>query len=959
MALLLLLTLGCNKPGRDWDSFTCDMESLEKEGDATFFKADGQRLAHGETQTDSAARSGKYSSRAQAGKEFGLTWETSDLRPGDQIVAKVWRKSPDNAGTFIADASWGQYKEAVATGVVEGDWVEYILKVHVPTYSGKATLKVYVWNPNPAPAYFDDFSVQRLAEGQSLPEGNVPAQDSIVTLDLEVGSGWDTLERQRDAALNRGLLLAEDQSWVRCTLKEGGKQHPGRLRLKGDWTDHLMGDKWSFRISLDEGEAWRGMTVFSVQNPRTRSYLSEWIFHRWLDKEQVINPLYGFVQVRVNGKDKGLYAYEEHFTPQMARNKGRVKGPIMKYDEEGLWEAQGVSLETDLADFERHVPAYKSSDIVPFGGKSLRKDSTLRREVETAQQLIQQYKTGQRTVWELFDAQKVARYYAVIDVLGAQHAFIWHNQRWYFNPALQKLEPIGFDGFTEAGPLIWIDKPFIGFSRNVRYMAPGYRELMFERFFHDMKFLALYVKALKEFTQPDYLDAFYLSIAPQVGYYEQVIQQEWPGYKFDRRRMFERAETIRQLIAPLQHSSVKAHYQGKTAQGHHYKVFNYHCLPVFLEGIGKKDDGIDETFTGTTFLDAYNNEFPAEYMDVYSPVEGKWIYFKVPGLDSLYRVEVLQWKQPEGITPEQSLFTGLTLQSNDIYQVDEALHRVTFKRGRHTVNRDLLFPAGYQVWFEKGVELDLVNGAKFISKSQVLMFGDSDAPILVTSSDSTAQGFTLLQAEGKSEFHYVAFEGLGSLDYRGWKLDGSVTMYETESLFDHVRIVRSRAEDALCLLRCIFTFNDSYIGQAKEDGLDADFCMGVLNNAAVSRVGKDAMEFSGGNISIARVQIEGAKRRGILAQEEARVTIADGTVTGCETGVSAEDMAKVEVQKLVLGKNERGFTASQTRAEYGPATITVQKCESTGNQLLHVIQTGSRLTLEGKVIEGTVDAPEI
>jgi hypothetical protein len=517
----------------------CDMETIEQEGEAKYFVANGMRLFNGQTQAEGVARSGKYSCLVFDAQEFGVTWQSTDIHPGDVLEAHIWRKSADHAGYLIADGSWGFYKEAALTGKIEGEWEELSVRVRVPTYIKEATFKFYAWNPSAAPVYFDDLAVRHFKAGKEYQSGTLDEKDKIATIDLVIGDkGMSSLQQQRDAAMKAGLLSSKEEGWVKVKILEGKQEFKGKLRLKGDWTDHLMGDKWSYRIQLDKDQAWRRMTTFSVQNPKTRHFLSEWIFHKWLDKEDILTPRYGFIQLKVNGVSKGVYAYEEHFEKQIVEYNNRREGPILKFDEEGLWEAQGVSMDNEVEDFESKIPAYKSSNGLPFGMKAVLKDSAMLRQVEIALKLVEQYKTAQKSVWEVFDAPKVARYFAIIDLMNAQHGLIWHNQRWYYNPVISHLEPIGFDGFTENGPLRWIDKPFIGFSRNIRYMSSGYREMMFERFFHDIKFLELYVAALFKYSDHVYIDAFYNDIEPAIDHYEAILQAEWPGYEFDRKAFF-------------------------------------------------------------------------------------------------------------------------------------------------------------------------------------------------------------------------------------------------------------------------------------------------------------------------------------------------------------------------------------------------------------------------------------
>jgi len=42
--------------------------------------------------------------------------------------------------------------------------------------------------------------------------------------------------------------------------------------------------------------------------------------------EGIVALRYGFIQLRFNDKDLGVYAYEEHFGPELLEHNGRAEG---------------------------------------------------------------------------------------------------------------------------------------------------------------------------------------------------------------------------------------------------------------------------------------------------------------------------------------------------------------------------------------------------------------------------------------------------------------------------------------------------------------------------------------------------------------------------------------------------------------------------------------------------------
>jgi hypothetical protein len=933
----------------------CDMEKVEESKESgKFFKSEGKLFQHGETQTDAIAHSGTYSSETKKGSEYGALWESTDIQTDEVYEISIWRYSPNRRGHLVVDGSWGMYEQGSLSGKADKEgWEELSIKIRIPTNAKDGRIKAYGWNPEDEPVYFDDLSIRLVKKGIKSAPTKIDFPDTLPYLNLIISDkGIDKLTRARDEALLNGVFTAKDESWVNAKMEQGKKQYTGRIRLKGDWTDHLIGDKWSYRIQLDGGQAWNRMVTFSVQNPMTRDFLSEWVLHQWFDREGILTTRYEMIELRINGVTKGLYAYEEHFEKQIAEYNARREGPIMKLDETGLWEVQERMLENDQPIVEEDYPIFKSSPVIPFGEKKALEDSAMTRQVQIAQQLATQYKNGKKTVWELFDAKKVARYYAIIDISKAQHAFIWHNQRWYYNPIISRLEPIGFDGYTTDGPFIWMSKPFIGYARNFRYMAAGYRDQMFERFFQDTAFVKEYVGALYQFTSVEYLDKLLRELEPRIVQMESWIGKEWANYKYNRTFLVESAKKLRLMLVPVEHVSVKAHFQEKKGGQFRYKVFNYHCLPVVLLGVGKKADKMDHPFTEQKLVDPYYENYPAEFQDMYAKKEGKFIFFRVPGIDSLFAAPILQWPNPEGKTPEQKLFEGLKITSNDLYTVDDSLKVVTFKKGKYKTDKDILIPQGYTVNFQSGVEIDFVRNAKFISKSTVLMSGTEEAPIKIFSSDQSANGFTLLQPEKKCEMRYVAFEDLGTLHEDGWNLTGAVSAYEAEILIDHCSFVKNHCEDALNLVRCIFDYRNSYIGYTFGDGFDSDFCHGVLYKANFSHTGNDCIDFSGSTITIFSAYCEFAGDKGISLGEECNAIIESAVVRNSVVGVAAKDLTKVTIKTIDLYDNKTAFTAYQKKPEYGPGTIVVEKYRATGNDQLYVLQKGSTLNLMGELIEG-------
>ena len=148
---------------------------------------------------------------------------------------------------------------------------------------------------------------------------------------------FQRLAYDRQVGLDKSRLF--ENVFVPAEISHNGQVYKIRTRLKGDFQDHFQSpSKWSLRVEIkDKDKSLMGMTRFSLQSPKTRNYLHEWLYHKLLKREDIIALKYDFVKVEINGKDLGIYAIEEHFDKVLIESNNRREGPILKLNEDILW----------------------------------------------------------------------------------------------------------------------------------------------------------------------------------------------------------------------------------------------------------------------------------------------------------------------------------------------------------------------------------------------------------------------------------------------------------------------------------------------------------------------------------------------------------------------------------------------------------------------------------------------
>ena len=118
-------------------------------------------------------------------------------------------------------------------------------------------------------------------------------------------------------------------------IELNGEKIKTNIRLKGDRKIHYENrKKSSYKFNLKKDNAYKNLTSFSIQKPRIRNYIHEWVFHSMAKELNLVSLEYNFVNFKINGENKGLFVIEESFSNTLIEKNNRRAGPIFGLDEE-------------------------------------------------------------------------------------------------------------------------------------------------------------------------------------------------------------------------------------------------------------------------------------------------------------------------------------------------------------------------------------------------------------------------------------------------------------------------------------------------------------------------------------------------------------------------------------------------------------------------------------------------
>jgi hypothetical protein len=369
-------------------------------------------------------------------------------------------------------------------------------------------------------------------------------ENVIIKIDRD---NLNTLELGRKNKLNGSAI--ETIEYSKAKLIYNKNDYKIKLRVKGDRVLHWYNkDQASYKIDLRGDDRIWGLEEFSVQKPITRNYIYEYIFHKFLEFNNLISLKYFFINLSVNDNSQGIYAVEEGFSKELIERNKKKNGPIF-----GLNEDRGVT--------------YPNIEYDLYSKKFWLKNNP--KLIESAVSKLNKLQSGQINVNQIFDIEKWATYFAIIDLTGNFHGSIPKSVKLYYNPVTEKFEPIGFDGHYNSD--LFQDFLIIDFmdedNQNCDYIC--YDREWFLRFLKlqnrgiNQKFVKIYLEKLKKISSNNFIEDFNDQNFNKIHFFndqflsetskkDKVLYKGLGPYLFDKEYLIKRSKYVKKRIIEIE-----------------------------------------------------------------------------------------------------------------------------------------------------------------------------------------------------------------------------------------------------------------------------------------------------------------------------------------------------------------------------------------------------------------------
>ncbi len=777
---------------------------------------------------------------------------------------------------------------------------------------------------------------------------------------------------------------------VNAKISFDGEEYQTNIRIKGDRKTHWFEkNAVSYKLSLQGEDKIFGVKRFSLQKPRMRNYIHEWIFFELIGELDLIQIKYFFLNLNINGENNNLYAFEENFDKVLIERNKRRNGPIFS-----LFENFSMNpLENKFDVYNKKF--WLNEDNFEFTQKAIEK--------------LNSFFKSSKNGTDNFDKEKWAKFFAISDLNFYSHSRINKSVRYFYNPVSAQFEPIGYDAHRSVPNFSKHIKNWseMGIENSlqealtckedlklcVENQSRTYGNFLAYKFFFtndgklNVEFFREYKKWVNYLTSKEFLDNFFEQRDKEINRINSLIYNDYfftdhnyfygPGiYYFSKKDIYLRAKNLRNYFKEVPD---KVFFEQLDTE---IKITNlsYNNLSYIIDEIQCKNF---ETKN-------YNN------FKLQKPLElgSQSIFLRNTNNQNLICDKVVllsDEKENKEIDIYQLLDINLALKKIDKNLYKEFFIRnsneLLLKNNQTYINKNILIPKNFTVKILPGQKIILTDNAFIFSKSFWIADGSKNIIEIKGLKDNFGGGIFINDPLNKSLFSNINFKYLGGLkkpffyntkkeylttisSYNdeinsysenlnlnpdesilfnlNYNLMGSVNFFNSNVIIENSKFEKICSEDALNIVSSKFKLRNISFNENCSDSIDIDFGDGEIFNSYFSNIGNDALDFSGSSINLKKITLNNVGDKFISVGEESIVDIDNVKGENSFVGIVSKDGSTVTMKNIFLKNTIIGMAAYIKKNEYREGKIFAKNLNLINSRIISLTDNLSEIFINNK-----------
>ncbi|WP_415284321.1 CotH kinase family protein [Candidatus Pelagibacter sp. Uisw_130] len=728
------------------------------------------------------------------------------------------------------------------------------------------------------------------------------------------------LEKIRKESLKKGDLPQRDLiPKINLDLVVNQIKYRGKARLKGDRKIHYEDrDNTSYKIELKKDQYLFGMRKFSLQKPIIRNYIHEWIFHELAEDFGLIKINYEFIDLSINGEDKGLYVLEEGFGKELIERNKRRNGPIF-----------GINEDLNYTNIEPVLEIYNKKYWEKLENKSI---------ALSASQKLRDFFQNKIKAEEVFDLEKWASYFAIVDLTGTWHGALLKSVKFYYNPINGLFEPIPFDGHRfkpnfHKFNFNYDNKLLIDFLNNLNAQDEKIGLGWLKNYFFDGEklsqgFYNMYLDKLTEISSNKFIEKFLLSNNEKINKINSKIyadsfwyhdQSSGMGlYYFSIKDFKYQAENIRNKLSKKESFQILQKNQSTFIIKDYSENYNKNFVNKFIcnDGVDTIEIPInlqlgnfDDTIISVPQL---SKKINCTHVELLQNFDEKTILKKINHINSTY--DTKKFKKAKALKYEKYF-----------YKKDDKLFLI---KDEVVIENDLYIPKNFKVLIKPNQKIILINNSFIISNSPWIIKEGKDKVIISGKLNNFGGGILITDTNETSIIQNVKFSNLTGFQKNSsseFLIYGAMNFHSTKVEIENVQFENIYSEDALNIFNSNFYISKTKFKNINSDAVDIDFSNGKIELSNFENIKNDGIDFSGSDATVYDIKFTNINDKVISVGEKSNIQISKINAHDSFAGIVSKDGSKVFSEDIIFNRVKIPFAAYQKKLEYGYGSLIVKK----------------------------------
>ena len=728
---------------------------------------------------------------------------------------------------------------------------------------------------------------------------------------------------------SKGIITNEDKS-----LK-----YPLRIRLKGTTEIHFLDPlNWSFKVKTKNITPLFNNKEFSLQAPRARSGINEYIFQELLKQENLFSHRMKLVNLFFNNQSLGNYFLIDGYTKYFIEANKRRESVILAYDKKPIVKSSIYNPNWE----ETYLP--KAFNIAPLEAAGGTKPSTLPGLKNQGFELLSLFQRGDKYISEISHYKDFAKILAIRALMGSKE-LDWRDMKFYINPITSKLELISREIHTSKNDI----NPGSWWMLDPNKTQEDYKQLT-KLLQKDELFIKEYIKYLYKFSDYEFINNFLKKNEVKFNnlekklYYFSNNEKEKIDYKS---RLLNNALYIRRNLQPSH--KINVHKSFIDNENLKLIVSNVGNFPLEVNCINyqnkivfcpKVQDKILWPMNGKnqslTFIPQKIKNLNSKNKSDKNLITNKFNY-KILGTKFLFN-EQLFFTDKFFSNSSNNLLLPLNIKDmkDEFLNINHKTKKVTLLGEKIFIKNSILVPKEYTLEItSKNREIYFDNDSYLLIEGKIIAKGEKNSRIRFTSAQTSTGAIIINSIDKESNFNYVSFDNLGSPKLLTEKFTGALTIYESNILISNSEFINNkRGDDYLNAIRSNVNFKNLSFKNVISDGIDLDFCNGYIDTIYFDNINNDALDFSGSNIQVKNIFANNIGDKGISVGEKSNINLENIQIQNSSIAIASKDSSKVKIKKPTLKLNKVDYAAYNKKPEFKGGKIFISDYKNKSNLLL-------------------------